>query len=938
MSCESGQEWSVEHAIQTCSTVQSMIDFTAKHLYGLRTQCAPNEQITQKEIRDTESKLIKLFSQQLVIKAKLANDQRLAEFPKIEKWLNIFGINEQAISVIVNKGILLTSLLKMNEEQVRSLFRDNNAEKEAIQELTTALKHLNAWTDKQIKGDSCDENDVELHWTRYTPSQSSSVANSSSNTEAADGEGNSNGGEGTAGSGANEGGSGNSRGISSTSTTGGGGGGGGGSSGGGGGGGGGLGSGSGGGGGVDTGSPKYISCPSTSSLPSESFQPVHIPTSPQSTPSSPVPRNPKERHRGTPPPTPTLVRAKPMGSKYPSTPPPKKKIQLFPDASSLKKSRSCESQLASRVTNIDPVRQKKKPGNSKIGGSFEIINRRPSTEGSEAGGNSQGPSPVLSPAMRSPPYKADPNSLKEYHKTNTLPVPKSPLAPDQTIMVSTNHRFIIKPMFEICDYCGKHVLFGKICKDCRYKCHRDCANRAPNTCSLRLKYGSPKNTRRSIIKLVKSVPTLQRQDSGSNTSSCNSSTPSSPALPITSPASITSPSPAASPKVVPLPSQFPFPDVVDGVIDPHLSKNLDYSQDIDVNTTTSDDSDRTLVPSIEDKTLLDRVDSSELAPEDSSEHSWTRQHSLSVQLKEWNIPFEDITIGDRIGIGRFGIVHKGHWHGDVAIKKLNIDPTSDFQAQLSAFKLEVAMLKKTRHENLVLFMGACMKPPDLAIVTSFCKGKSLFSSIYEFRQKFQFSKTVYIATQIAQGMGYLHARGIIHKDLKTKNIFWEETGKVVITDFGLFNLTKWCHGNRKGDCLAIPLGWLCYLSPEIMRSLQAGNTQAANTELPFSKKSDTYAFGTVWYELLCGEWPFKQQPPESIIWQVGRGIKQSLCHIITSRDVKDILMDCWGFDPKDRPEFSQIPRALARIPRKPLIRSPSHPVHLSRSVDSVYVA
>lgn len=71
--------------------------------------------------------------------------------------------------------------------------------------------------------------------------------------------------------------------------------------------------------------------------------------------------------------------------------------------------------------------------------------------------------------------------------------------------------------------------------------------------------GSPKNSRRSIIKLVKSVPTLQRQDSGSNTSSCNSSTPSSPALPITSPASITSPSPAASPKVVPLPSQFPFP-------------------------------------------------------------------------------------------------------------------------------------------------------------------------------------------------------------------------------------------------------------------------------------------------------------------------------------------------------------------------------------------
>lgn len=44
-------------------------------------------------------------------------------------------------------------------------------------------------------------------------------------------------------------------------------------------------------------------------------------------------------------------------------------------------------------------------------------------------------------------------------------------------------------------------------------------------------------------------------------------------------------------------------------------------------------------------------------------------------------------------------------------------------------------------------------------------------------------------------MGYLHAKGIIHKDLKTKNIF-VENGKVVITDFGLFSVTKLCYGNR----------------------------------------------------------------------------------------------------------------------------------------------
>ena len=45
-------------------------------------------------------------------------------------------------------------------------------------------------------------------------------------------------------------------------------------------------------------------------------------------------------------------------------------------------------------------------------------------------------------------------------------------------------------------------------------------------------------------------------------------------------------------------------------------------------------------------------------------------------------------------------------------------------------------------------------------------------------------------------------------------------------------------------------------------------------------------FSTVWYELLCGEWPFKGQPPEAIIWQVGKGMKQTLANLQASRDVK----------------------------------------------------
>ena len=51
------------------------------------------------------------------------------------------------------------------------------------------------------------------------------------------------------------------------------------------------------------------------------------------------------------------------------------------------------------------------------------------------------------------------------------------------------------------------------------------------------------------------------------------------------------------------------------------------------------------------------------------------------------------------------------------------------------------------------------------------------------------SKIVIIAEQIAQGMGYLHHRGIVHKDLKSKNIFLEK-GRAIITDFGLVNVAR----------------------------------------------------------------------------------------------------------------------------------------------------
>ncbi|KAG2468831.1 BRAF kinase, partial [Polypterus senegalus] len=116
---------------------------------------------------------------------------------------------------------------------------------------------------------------------------------------------------------------------------------------------------------------------------------------------------------------------------------------------------------------------------------------------------------------------------------------------------------------------------------------------------------------------------------------------------------------------------------------------------------------------------------------------------------DWEIPDGQINMGQRIGSGSFGTVYKGKWHGDVAVKMLNV--TAPTPQQLQAFKNEVGVLRKTRHVNILLFMGYTTKP-QLAIVTQWCEGSSLYHHLHIIETKFEMIKLIDIARQTAQGM------------------------------------------------------------------------------------------------------------------------------------------------------------------------------------------
>lgn len=481
------------------------------------------------------------------------------------------------------------------------------------------------------------------------------------------------------------------------------------------------------------------------------------------------------------------------------------------------------------------------------------------------------------------------------------------------------HRFTKKfKALSTCDFCSKQMFFGLKCIECKYRCHKDCESSVPPSCGIppelmnefKQTFGIDVNQASTTSPEIVDAGNGFFYSSRGNTNQVSTTQNTSSRPPISMPTKSNnrlSQTPATLKSYL---TEWEANAGDDNVIqnEPITVQGAKYKEQPSKMSTTS------LTGS-----TANSVDS-------------MQYDSTDVRQSEWGIQFDSIKLLENIGRGRFGTVHRGQWHGDVAVKLLNEDYLDDGRT-IEAFKQEVATYRNTRHANLVLFMGFCMKPK--AIVTSLCKGNTLYTHIHLRKDKFNLFRASLVAQQISQGMSYLHAKEIIHKDLTTRNIFLEnvymENLRVVITDFGLFSATKLQYGSNG---LHIPNNWLCYLAPELLRGLR--QTPPTHYELQLSKGSDIYAFGTVWYEILCGEFPFKQQPPEAIIFQIGCGMKQTLANVQAARDVKEILMFCWAFQRDDRPDFSRLHSLLVELPKKQMPKTSTRTMHLSMSAESVF--
>ncbi|KAF6142260.1 hypothetical protein GIB67_012109, partial [Kingdonia uniflora] len=149
----------------------------------------------------------------------------------------------------------------------------------------------------------------------------------------------------------------------------------------------------------------------------------------------------------------------------------------------------------------------------------------------------------------------------------------------------------------------------------------------------------------------------------------------------------------------------------------------------------------------------------------------SRLDPMLDDVAEWEIPWEDLAIGERIGLGSYGEVYHADWNDrEVAVKKfLDQDFSGD---ALDEFRSEVRIMLRLRHPNVVLFLGAVTRPPNLSIVTEFLPRGSLYRIVHRPNCQIDEKRRIKMALDVAMGMTCLHASmpTVVHRDLKSPNL------------------------------------------------------------------------------------------------------------------------------------------------------------------------
>eukprot|EP00005_Dracoamoeba_jomungandri_P000136 CAMPEP_0174253222 /NCGR_PEP_ID=MMETSP0439-20130205/2600_1 /TAXON_ID=0 /ORGANISM="Stereomyxa ramosa, Strain Chinc5" /LENGTH=524 /DNA_ID=CAMNT_0015334131 /DNA_START=20 /DNA_END=1594 /DNA_ORIENTATION=- len=268
--------------------------------------------------------------------------------------------------------------------------------------------------------------------------------------------------------------------------------------------------------------------------------------------------------------------------------------------------------------------------------------------------------------------------------------------------------------------------------------------------------------------------------------------------------------------------------------------------------------------------------------------------SPQTDAGEWEVPHEELEIESEIARGSFGVVSKGTFRGtDVAIKKLIQQRLSPEQKK--EFLDEIAVMKKLHHPNVVLLIGVCTTPPNLAIVNELMTG-SMWDLLHDKNCRIDYKLQVKLLLDTAKGMNYLHLfkpHAILHRDLKSANLLVDSNFNVKITDFGLTRV--------KAQVMTGNVGTPHYMAPEVIQNQG------------YTEKADVYSYAVVIWEVLTRMGPYPGMRPLQIAFQVINNHLRPQIPQNAPPALVNLMTASWHDNPHNRPTFTDILKELKKI-------------------------
>ncbi len=221
-----------------------------------------------------------------------------------------------------------------------------------------------------------------------------------------------------------------------------------------------------------------------------------------------------------------------------------------------------------------------------------------------------------------------------------------------------------------------------------------------------------------------------------------------------------------------------------------------------------------------------------------------RQDYSASAARRKDTRFGEYVLGQTLGEGEFGKVKLG-WKKDgsvqVAIKLIRRESLGTNPSRLPKIYREISILRELSHPNIVRLHEMVETDKYIGIILEYASGGELFDYILTHRYLKDHAARKLFA-QLVSGVGYLHKKGIVHRDLKLENLLLDRNRNIIITDFGFantfnprdelsdeieYNLTnrdfvkrndleRIVNGSRKGDLMQTSCGSPCYAAPELV--------------------------------------------------------------------------------------------------------------------------